>query len=190
MSEIEITEANFNEYFHDVRKSQPARGQVMARYAAVAEFVDGSLKRDLIDMLCAHENPETVMKLMKKLGCATDRDSISVPLAMARDLVSMSPEKVAEKPYRFVCEAFFYTLKEHIPLDPHWTCISLKNLDDFLDANDQRIKLKGRILTDAEKPTDLSTYEHYESAWSDPGEEGFDDPQTDTGPIFDGGHST
>ena len=188
MSELEITEANFHEYFYDVRKHQPARGQVMARYAAVAEFVDGGLKRDLIDMLCSHENPETVIKLMKKIGCATDRDSISIPLAMARDLNSgVPPTEVAQKPYRFVCEAFFYTKKEHIPIDdPHWSCISLKNLDEFLDAKDQRITMTGRVLTDAEKPTDLSTYQHYDPAWSDPGEESFDDSQADAGPVFDG----
>lgn len=206
--EVVITEANFQEYFFDVRTHQPQRGQVIARYAAAAEFIDGGLKRDLVDYLCLHEQPDTVIKLMRKIGCATERDSISIPLAMARDLLHnrMSPDEVAKKPYRFVCEAFFYTKKEHIPLnDPHWTCVSINNLDEFLDAKERRISMKTRVLTDdqskvvtdanhileeqlredAEKPADLPTYAHYEPAWNAPGEAGLDDPQADTGPVFD-----
>jgi hypothetical protein len=189
----------------------------MARYAAAAELIDGGLKRDLIDMLCLHETPETVAKLMRKIGCATERDSVSVPLVMAKDLLSgMSAEQVAQKPYRFVCEAFFYTQKQYIPLDdPHWSCISLNNLDEFLDAKERRLKMKTSILTDEEvnavvtdkehlalaeaariadaenpeetsqKQEDLPTYRHYDPAWSDSGEAGADHPQTDTRPILD-----
>ena len=204
--QVEITESNFGEYFHDVRKHQPQRGQVIARYAAAAEFIDGGLKRDIVDILCLHEQPETVVKLMRKVGCATDRDSRVVPLAIARDLLSgESPESVSQKPYRFVCEAFFYTQKEHIPLDdPHWTCVSIANLDEFLDSKDQRIKMSSRVLTedqsravtdadhiiseqlaeDIEKQKDLPTYAHYDPAGSDV-KAGFDDPQANTGPIID-----
>ncbi len=184
--QIVIDSSNFNQYFFDVRNHQPARGQVMARYAAMAEFIDGDLKRDMIDMLCLHEQTEPVVKLMRKLGCATESDSVTVPLYMARDLLSgMSPEEVAKKPYRFVCEAFFYTKKEYIPLDdPHWSVISLHNLDEFLDAKDQRCKLKGRVLSDEEKPKDMSKYEHHVRAGSDFSAEGVDNPQADTGTVL------
>ena len=212
MSEVEITQENFSEYFHDVRTHQPQRGQVMARYAATAELVDGGLKRDLIDILCLHETPETVVKLMKKIGCATERDSWCVPLAMAKDLLSgEAPDVVANKPYKFVCEAFFYTKKEYIPIDdPHWSCVTLNNLDEFLDAKEQRLKMNARVLSDAESKVvaeheraslmdavkiadaenppendeSLLTYGH--DAAGSGGEEGLDDPQTDTGTILDG----
>lgn len=215
--ELQITPENFGEYFFDVRNHQPQRGQVMARYAAAAELIDGGLKRDLIDMLCLHEAPETVAKLMRKIGCATERDSVAVPLVMAKDLLSgSSPEDVAQKPYRFVCEAFFYTQKDHIPIDdPHWSCIGLNNLNEFLDAKEQRLRMKSSILTeeevkmlvtdgehlrlseaariadaenpqeDSQKAEDIPTYRHYDSAWSDSGEAGADDPQTNTRPILD-----
>ncbi len=206
--QVVINDENFHLYFFDVRKHQPQRGQVIARYAAAAEFVDGGLKRDIVDMLCLHESPETCAKLMRKVGCATERDSIAVPLAMAKDLLAgESPNAVAEKPYKFVCEAFFYTQKEYIPVDnPHWTCVSISNLDEFLDAKEQRLSMKTRVLSDeqsraitdadhiiseqiaedTQKPEGLPTYRHYDPAGSDlPGEAGFDDPQADAGPIID-----
>jgi len=182
----------------------------MARYAASAELVDGGLKRDLIDILCLHETPETVVKLMRKIGCATERDSWAVPLQMAKDLLSgEAPDTVAHKPYKFVCEAFFYTQKEYIPLDdPHWSCVTLANLDEFLDAKDNRLKMQKRVLTaeevsteerailadavrvaDAENPPEneeaLLTYGH--DAARSGGEEGLDDPQAEAGTVLDGG---
>lgn len=215
MSELVIDQSNFNQYFHDVRTNQPQRGQVMARYAATAELIDGGLKRDLIDILCLHETPETVVKLMRKIGCATERDSWAVPLQMAKDLLSgEAPDDVAHKPYKFVCEAFFYTQKELIPLDdPHWTCVTLANLDEFLDAKDNRLKMNARVLTDAENrvvaeqdraslmdavrvadaenPPEneegLLTYGH--DAARSGGEEGLDDPQAEAGAVLDGGQS-
>ena len=51
MNEVIINENNFEEYFFDVRKHKPKHGQVMARYAAVAEFVDGMMKKNIIDLL-------------------------------------------------------------------------------------------------------------------------------------------
>jgi hypothetical protein len=175
-------ETNFNDHFYDIRKHQPKRGQVMARYAAVGEFIDGSLKRDVLDLLMYHESPETAVKLMRKVGCATERDSVGVPLAMARDLLNgMSREETARKPYRFVCEAFFYTQKEHIPLDPHWTCVNIHNLDEFLDANDQRLRMQATII---EKPSEGNTYAH-DPAGSNPGKACVDDIQAETGAVID-----
>jgi hypothetical protein len=46
MSGVEITAENFDSYFFDVRKNGPKKGQVMAKFSAVAELVDeGRLKR-------------------------------------------------------------------------------------------------------------------------------------------------
>lgn len=188
MSDVLITPENFSEYFYDVRTNRPQRGQVMARYAAVAEFVDGEMKRDIIDMLCLHNQIESAMKILRKLAGATEKDAIKVLLDMSRDLVTMSPKEVAEKPYQYVCEFFFYTKKEHIPLDPHWSCISIDNLEQFLDAADNKCQMKVRVLSDEEKPVVDSTYDHDQARSS--GSAGADDRQTEAGSIFDGDTST
>lgn len=188
MSEITITRENFNEYFHDVRTNQPKRGQVMARYAAVAELVDGELKRDIIDMLCLHNQIESVMKILRKLAGATEQDAIKVPLEMSRDLLTLTPEQVAAKPYPFVCEFFFYTKKEHIPVDPHWSCISIDNLEQFLDAAENKCQMKARVLSDEEKPHVEPTYGHDEAGSS--GAPSSDNGQAEAGSIFDGDPNT
>lgn len=183
-AEVEITQENFHLYFYDVRTHQPKRGQVISRYAAVADFIDGELKRDIIEMLQSGGSIDAVVKYMRKVGLATERDSIAVPLEMSRDLFSgLTNEQVAQKPYKFVCEAFFYTKKENIPShDAHWSCVSIANLDEFIDAKEQRVTLKGRILKDDENPGDMSTYRHV-TAGCGPTNEGFNDNEADAGSI-------
>jgi hypothetical protein len=183
MSDIVITNENFSQHFHDVRTNSPKRGQVMARYAATAELVDGDLKRDIIDMLCLHEQIESVMKILRKLAGATEKDAIKIPLEMSRDLLTMTPDEVAAKPYPYVCEFFFYTKKELIPVDPHWTCISIDNLEQFLDAADNKCKMTARVLSDEEKPKVEPTYGHDEAGSS--GTACTDDREAEAGSIFD-----
>ncbi len=132
--ELIIDEKNFHEYFHDVRTNKPQRGQVLARYCAWAELVDGKLKRDIIEFL-RFQDAKGVPKIMRKMVNATEEDSLRVPKEMLRDLLSgMTVEQVARKEYKFLLEVFFYTKKEYVPKDdPHWSLISLVNLDKFMD---------------------------------------------------------
>ena len=38
------------------------------------------------------------------------------------------------KIYKYKMEVFYYTKREYVPVDdPHWTIISIANLDKFLD---------------------------------------------------------
>ena len=126
---IEINEHNFNDYFHDARKHDLKKGEVMASYRATAEFVSSQEKQDVINLLKV-DKVDAVIQLMKKYHGATDYDAIHVLLEMCADLVSgMTDEEVVEKPYPMVVEFFFYTQKEYIPVeDPHWTCISIRDL--------------------------------------------------------------
>ncbi len=147
-AELVIDEANFDSYFHDVRMNKPRRGQIMARYAATAEFCDGRLKRDVVGLILNKDKAVAATNVMRKLGCATQKDSIRICREIAADLVSgMTEEEVCEKVYKFGFEAFYYTKKEFVPVDdPHWSVISLKNLDEFLDGAQNKYKISSKII--------------------------------------------
>ncbi len=132
--EVEITSENFNKYFRDVRRNKPEREEVIAKYSAVAEFIDGGEKRQIISLLMDTEDKmEATVQIMRKLLHASESDAYKVPRSMAEDLLSgLTVEEVAKKSYKYVLEMFFYTRPENIPKDdPHWCCISVLNLDDF-----------------------------------------------------------
>lgn len=147
VDELVINESNFHLYFHDVRMNKPQRGQIMARYAATAELFDGRLKKDIIDLMYK-DKALAATAVMRKLGCATERDSIRICKEIARDLVSgMTQEEVENKVYKFALEVFYYTKKEYVPVgDPHWSVISLNNLDEFLDVAQNKVKITSKIV--------------------------------------------
>src|SRR5436190_1079264 len=101
---VDVTEENFKDYFFPVSESyKPKRGQILARWRATADFVDGWIKRNVIGLLASNKaGAETARRIMHKLVCAQDRDSVKVLREMAEDLSSgMSVEEIGEKPYRF-----------------------------------------------------------------------------------------
>ena len=146
-SELVIDQNNFEQYFFDIRRHKPQKGQVMARYIAVAEFVDGLMKKNIIDLL-HKDKAEAAVSVMRKLGCATEKDSIRIVREVCDDLVSgMTPEEVEAKIYKYTLESFYYTKKEYVPLDdPHWSLINIKNMDEFLDAANQKCKITAKIV--------------------------------------------
>jgi len=149
--EEEITGENFSEFFKDVRTCTPERGEVMAQYTAVAEFVEGNEKRQIISLLTSTENKmEATSQVMRKLLFASEVDSYKVPRMMAEDMLGgMSEDECASKPYKYTLEMFFYTKSENIPKDdPHWSVISVLNLDEFLDKKDEVVG--SRILSKEE----------------------------------------
>lgn len=157
--ETEINEKNFSEFFKDVRNTVPERGEVMAQYTAVAELVDGNEKRQIISLLTSTENKmEATAQVMRKLLFASELDAYRVPRMMAEDMLSgLSSEEVASKPYKYTLEMFFYTKPENIPKDdPHWSSISLLNLDEFVGKKESSINAK--ILSEEEsKSLNLET---------------------------------
>lgn len=150
--EIIIDENNFEEYFFDVRKHKPKRGQIMARYAAVAEFVDGVMKKNIIELL-KKDKAIAATQVLRKLGCATERDSVRLCKEICQDMLSgMSDEEIEQKSYKYTIEVFYYTEQKHMPLDdPHWSVISIKNLDEFLDAQDNVLTMKTSIVENQNK---------------------------------------
>jgi hypothetical protein len=75
---------------------------------------------------------EATAQVMRKLLFASEVDAYRVPRLMAEDLLSgMTEDEVAEKPYKYTLEMFFYTKPENLPKDdPHWSLISLLNVDE------------------------------------------------------------
>lgn len=152
--ELVIDKSNFYQYFKDVRLHRPQRGEVMAKFRSTAEFVDGPTKRDVIEILQTMNGPEAAVQIMRKLGCATQDDAFKVPLEIAKDLIDgMSVEEVASKPYQYIIEVFYWTKKEYIPDDPHWTAVGIVNLDEFCDK-------RGKVSIKSEVKGEIP--EHYE----------------------------
>lgn len=151
--DMEITEDNFHQYFFDVRQHSPQRDHILAKYTAMADFVEGHLKNQTISLLTKTDKAMTVTQMMRKLGCANEVDSYRIPLKIAKDLHNgMSVEEVEAKPYKYQLEMFFYTWKECVPKDdPHWEIISIKNLDDFFEDSDDNdeIQITAKIVEDS-----------------------------------------
>lgn len=129
---IEINENNFSEYFKDVRTNKFEKGQILAKYTAIAELIDGGEKRQLISLLLNTENKmEATVQIMRKLLHSSEEDSYKVLIDMSKDLLSgMSIDEVARKPYEYTFEMFFYTNPENVPQDdPHWCSISIIDLN-------------------------------------------------------------
>jgi hypothetical protein len=129
---MKINENKFEDYFFDVRRYKPQKGQVIAKFTAIAELIEGKMKRDLIDLVKHKDKAEVATKVMRKLGCAIEKDSVVVLRKITEDLLVMTEEEVLIKPYEYVCEMFFYTKAEHVPLNnPHWSIISIMNLNKY-----------------------------------------------------------
>ena len=128
--DIEITPENFDQYFLDVRRHRPEKGLVMAKYTAIAEFVDGQHKRDIINLL-KMDKAVAASQVMRKIHCAREPDCYRVCREMCEDLLSgMSEEQVEQKAYEYVFQAFYYAKREHVPTnDPHWETVTCLKFD-------------------------------------------------------------
>ena len=128
---IIIDEKNFDQYFFDVRINKPQKNQVLVKYSAMAELVDGVMKKNLIE-LCKKDKVHAATQVMRKLAGSCEIDSVRVLKEMCQDIIGgMSDEEVEKKIYKYKFEMFYYTEKKYIPDDPHWSAISINNLDSF-----------------------------------------------------------
>jgi len=125
---VEITNENFDEYFFDARQHRPKAGQVLAKFAAVAEFVEGQAKKDIIYLLKIDKAREAVQVMNRLHGCKPPW-CYRVLIEIAEDLLEMDEEAVEKKPYEMVVEFLFWTKKEYIPNDPHWETINVIGFD-------------------------------------------------------------
>lgn len=124
----------FEQNFFDIRKHKPQKGQCLAQFRAVADFVDGWVKQNVLELLVTNAvGAESARKVLKNMCAATEIDSIRVPLAMCRDLMKgMSEAEVLLKDYKMVIEQYYWTKQENVPTDDaHWSIISILNTDEL-----------------------------------------------------------
>lgn len=164
MEELIIDESNwdqiFKDHFFDIRRNAPKRGQVMACYTAVAELVEGELKKDLIHLLSMTAKVNECVTLLKKMGCAEEKDAIRICREIAEDLqAGKTAQEISAKVYEYVLKAFYYTESKYVPTsDPHWSCIEIKNLDEFIERSEKTKEgtITSRIIMDEEKKDEES----------------------------------
>jgi hypothetical protein len=140
--EMVIDEKNFDQYFFDIRTNKPKKGQIMARYCAMATFEKCNEKENIIDLISKTDKVLPAAQVMRKLLFASESDSIKVLKEMAKDyLETKDRDYVLNKPYKYKIEMFFYTELKYMPKnDPHWSTISILNLDQFEQNNGLIIK--------------------------------------------------
>jgi hypothetical protein len=146
---IIIDNTNFFQYFRDCKISRPEKGDVLARWTGIAEFIDGRMKQDIIDLLLNKENKvQAAIQVMRKLGGATEKEAIRVCKEISKDILAgMSLDDVEKKCYSYQIELFYYTKPQYIPQnDKHWSLIGLDNLDNFLDQSNERYAIKSKII--------------------------------------------
>ncbi len=128
-----IDASNFDQYFFDVKKNGPKRGQVMARYVSKAELVAGEEKGYLIDLLLTNPlGAEMGVQIARNAFAAQEKDAIKLCKEVAQDLLNgMGRQQVMEKPYSYTLEKFYWTKEKYVPKDnPHWQVIKVTILKD------------------------------------------------------------
>jgi hypothetical protein len=124
-----------NENFRLTKTSKPEQGDVIARYRAVAEFVEGKEKDFVVRLLQNRGSVISALQVMKNVCFATEKDSYRVLKEMVVDLLEMPLDKVVKKPYEYMVELFYYVKPEHVPKDdPHWEIIDIVNLNDYISV--------------------------------------------------------
>ncbi len=155
-TELVIDDSNFHEHFFDVRHSAPKRGQVIARFVAVAQLVDGQLKRDLINLLRNTEKAIPATNVMRKLGCATESEATRICIEMTRDMLAgLTDDEVAAQVYEYQLESFYYTVPENVPpADPHWSTITIMNLGEFTDKAGTKLESNWKFVDEKGEKTE------------------------------------
>ena len=155
MTEEIIDESNFKNYFKDIRNNAVQKGEIIAKYTSFAEFVDGNEKKQILNLIKNTDKMNATSQVMRKLLFASEIDSLRVPREMAEDLINgMSDDDVLNKPYKYKLEMFFYAKPENVPKDdPHWSIISIINLEDFINKNfdpEKNLEFNSKILNEEE----------------------------------------
>lgn len=126
----QISDEDFEKYFRPITE-KPQEGEVMARWRACADFVDGCVKRNVIDLLLRNEKGGLLSrKILSKVAKIVDEKKVLIE--MSQDLLDgKSIDEVAQKPYPIVIQHFYWAKRENVPDDPHWDIIEYKDLSKF-----------------------------------------------------------
>ena len=138
--EVQITDENFHEYFFDVRTNKPKKGQVLAKFTAVAEFVDGQGKKDIMYLLSLGKI-EQAIAVMRKIHGVRELDCYKMLKEICKDMLTLEASEVEKKVYEFTIQLFFYTQREYVPQSPNWETIQLLEYDKEAGEYKSRIEI-------------------------------------------------
>lgn len=138
--ELVIDETNFDSYFFDVRRHKPKPGQVMAKFTAVAQFVGGQGKKDIIKLLKSDKAYQAA-QVMQRIHGAKVPDNYRVCRQICQDLLIMKEEEVEAKAYEYIVEYLFYTQKELVPKNKQWETIQVLEYDAETKTYKSRIEI-------------------------------------------------
>jgi hypothetical protein len=135
-----IDESNFSQYFFDARKCKPKQGQILAKFTAVAQFIEGQGKRDIINLL-KQDKAYQAVQVMKRIHGAKDPDGYRICREICQDFLVMELEDVEKKVYEYTVEYLFYTQREYVPNNQHWETIQVIEYDPETKTYKSRIEI-------------------------------------------------
>ena len=133
-----LSNPNFTKYFRHIDSSKPEKGDILAKFGAIAEIVEGQDKDDLINLCLEDDSAKASSNMMRKIFHAAEWDVYGIPRHITEDCLNgMSVEEMKQKIYSYAMELFFYTKPEYMPQrdDPdakYWSLIQIVNLEDYL----------------------------------------------------------
>lgn len=141
-ADLVIDESNFENYFFDVRRHRPKKGQIMAKFSAVVDFVEGQGKKDIIYLLKIGKVQQAVT-VMQKIHGAMVPDCYRICREICEDLLTLSEEEVEQKAYEYTMELLYYTYRELVPKnDVHWETIGLLNMETDVETGHIKYKIE------------------------------------------------
>jgi len=113
---IQITDANFHKFFHDVSKHERQEGEITVSYRSHMELPDCQLKRDVIKLLAEVRNgAHLAVEALCLYASASKQSAINLCGLISQDLMHQEPNQVASKPYVYESVLFFYIHPDHLP---------------------------------------------------------------------------
>ena len=161
-----LSHPDFPKYFRYTETSKPEKGDIIAKFGAVAEIVEGMDKDDLIDICLQPDSAHAAAQMMRKIFHAAEWDAWGVPRQITEDLVNgMSEAEIKQKPYSYAMELFFYTKPEYMPKADdsdfkYWSLIRIVNLDDYLKIEvKNESEVKGSLQESEVATDDCNSHE-------------------------------
>ena len=133
-----LNHPDFPKYFRYTDTSEPEKGDIIAKFGAIAEIVGGADKDHLINVCLQPDSAKAAAQVMRKVFNAAEWDVWGVPRQITEDLVNgMSVDDIKEKIYSYALELFFYTKPMYMPKPDendhrYWSLIRIVNLEDYL----------------------------------------------------------
>ena len=112
----------------DIRRHKAEKGDILATYTASAFFIEGWLKKNVIDLIHQDKIEKAVSVCVKIVQMIQD-DADRVCKEIYDDLAAgMSIDEVEKKEYNMIIQCHCWMKPDEFPVeDPHWSKIELLN---------------------------------------------------------------